>query len=498
MSEPQSEISQLSPRSVWHFFDKICSIPHPSHHEEALAAYIVDWAQSANLNVRRDPTGNIFIRKPATAGMENRKGVILQAHIDMVPQKNEETSHDFTKDPIQPYIDGEWVKARGTTLGADNGIGMASCLAVLASSDISHGPLEVLLTINEEAGMEGAFGLEPGYLAGEILLNTDSEQEGEVYVGCAGGIDSKISFEIHRQAIPDSFVTRKLSLKGLKGGHSGCDIHLGRGNANKIMGRFLANHAESLQLRLVDFTGGSLRNAIPREATITVSLPESLASELTTAFDEFTSLIRQELSKTEENISSEIKHIEPSEINRQAFDTHTQQRFIATLNACPNGVVRMSDDIDGVVETSLNIGVIQTEESTVSIMGLIRSLIDSGRQQVESTLTSLANLAAANIELSGAYPGWKPDTDSEIVAIFRDKYNAMYGHKPNIMVIHAGLECGLFKKPYPDVDMLSFGPTIKNPHSPDEQVKTETVKQFWDQMVNILACIPEKTAATTA
>ncbi|SHO58479.1 aminoacyl-histidine dipeptidase [Vibrio quintilis] len=492
MSELQSEISQLSPQSVWQFFDKICSIPHPSHHEETLAAYIVDWAQSCSLEVRRDPTGNIFIRKQATQGMENRKGVILQAHLDMVPQKNDETSHDFTKDPIQPYIDGEWVKARGTTLGADNGMGMATCLAVLASSDIKHGPLEVLLTINEEAGMEGAFGLEPGYLTGEILLNTDSEQEGEVYVGCAGGIDSKISFEIHRQAIPENYVTRKLTLKGLKGGHSGCDIHLGRGNANKILGRFLADYAEQLQLRLVDFNGGSLRNAIPREATVTLSLPESQTGELTAAFDTFTTLIKQELSQVEENITTEIKHLESSEIKRQVFDTHTQQRFIATLNACPNGVVRMSDDIAGVVETSLNIGVIQTKDTSISMMGLIRSLIDSGRQQVESTLTSLAALSAANIDFNGAYPGWKPDTDSEIVAIFRDKYESLYGHKPNIMVIHAGLECGLFKKPYPDVDMLSFGPTIRNPHSPDEQVKIDTVAQFWEQMVQILAAIPEK------
>lgn len=492
MSEFHSEISTLSPNPVWQFFDKICSIPHPSKHEEALAQYIVNWATQQGLAVKRDAIGNVFIKKPATPGMEDRKGVVLQAHIDMVPQKNEDTQHDFTIDPIQPYIDGEWVTAKGTTLGADNGIGMATCLAVLAADNIKHGPLEVLLTIDEEAGMTGAFGLEAGWLEGDILLNTDSEQEGEVYMGCAGGVDGSLNFSITREAIPNGFITRQLTLKGLKGGHSGCDIHTGRGNANKLLARFLATHASSLDLRLIEFRGGTLRNAIPREAFVTVAVPAAMDNALECAFNDYHQLLISELGKVETDIAI-LKQSTTTE--QGVFTSADQHRFIAALNACPNGVIRMSDDIQGVVETSLNVGVITTDAQQVKVLCLIRSLIDSGRQQVEGMLRSVAELANADISFSGAYPGWKPDPDSEIMAIFRDMYQGIYGHKPNIMVIHAGLECGLFKKPYPNMDMLSFGPTIKFPHSPDEKVKIDTVELFWQQMVALLAHIPSKNPA---
>ncbi|MDE1239439.1 aminoacyl-histidine dipeptidase [Vibrio aestuarianus] len=489
MSEFYPEISKLSSTPIWQFFDKICAIAHPSKHEEALAQYIIQWATEQGLEVRRDPTGNVFIKKPATPGMEHKKGVVLQAHIDMVPQKNEDTQHDFAKDPIQPYIDGEWVTAKGTTLGADNGIGMAACLSVLASNEIKHGPIEVLLTIDEEAGMTGAFGLEAGWLEGDILLNTDSEQEGEVYMGCAGGIDGSMTFSIERDATPSNYVTRQLTLKGLKGGHSGCDIHTGRGNANKLLARFLAGHAQQLELRLVEFRGGSLRNAIPREAFVTVALPKENEAKLDQLFGFYTDLLKEELGRVETSI---VSFNEVQDDAKTVFTIADQQRFIAALNACPNGVIRMSDEIEGVVETSLNVGVITTAENSVTVLCLIRSLIDSGRSQVEGMLTSVAELAGAQIEFSGAYPGWKPDADSEIMAIFRDMYEGIYGHKPNIMVIHAGLECGLFKKPYPEMDMVSFGPTIKFPHSPDEKVKIDTVDLFWDQMVALLEAIPTK------
>ncbi|MBY7899687.1 aminoacyl-histidine dipeptidase [Vibrio fluvialis] len=489
MSEFHSEISKLSPAPVWQFFDKICSIPHPSKHEEALAQYIIGWAKEQGLDVRRDPTGNVFIKKPATPGMEHKKAVVLQAHIDMVPQKNEDTDHDFAKDPIQPYIDGEWVTAKGTTLGADNGIGMATCLAVLASTEIKHGPLEVLLTIDEEAGMTGAFGLEAGWLEGEILLNTDSEQEGEVYMGCAGGVDGALTFDIQREALPAGYVTRQLTLKGLKGGHSGCDIHTGRGNANKLIARFLAGHAQELDLRLIEFRGGSLRNAIPREAFVTVAIPADNQTKLDELFTTYTELLKAELGRVETNL---VTFNEAKEAALGVFALTDQLRVIAALNACPNGVIRMSDDIEGVVETSLNVGVITTDEQQIKVLCLIRSLIDSGRSQVESMLTSVAELAGADIAFSGAYPGWKPDADSEIMHIFRDMYEGIYGHKPNIMVIHAGLECGLFKKPYPEMDMVSFGPTIKFPHSPDEKVKIDTVGLFWEQMIALLENIPAK------
>ena len=484
-----SEITQLSPTAVWHFFDQICSIPHPSKYEEQLAQYIVSFAQAEGLDVRRDNTGNVIIKKPATAGMENRKGVVLQAHIDMVPQKNEDTVHNFTQDPILPFIDGEWVTATGTTLGADNGMGMATCLAILAAKDIEHGPLEVLLTIDEETGMTGAFGLEAGWLEGDILLNTDSEQEGEVYMGCAGGVDVALTIDIQREAIPAEHQAIKLVVKGLKGGHSGCDIHTGRGNANKIMARFLVGHANELDLRLNNFIGGSLRNALPREATVIATLPAANIDKLNALFAHYQQIVSAELGHVETDITL---FTEACALPSDVMVLADQTRLMHTLNVCPNGVIRMSDDIEGVVETSLNMGVITTEANTVTILCLIRSLIDSGRSYVEGMLQSLAALTGAQCDVSGAYPGWKPDADSEIMQVFRDTYQQMYGNKPNIMVIHAGLECGLFKEPYPEMDMLSFGPTIKFPHSPDEKVKIDTVQMFWDQMLAILKNIPVK------
>ncbi|MCD9513597.1 aminoacyl-histidine dipeptidase [Photobacterium carnosum] len=484
-----SEITQLSPKAVWHFFDQICSIPHPSKYEEQLAQYIVSFAQAEGLDVRRDNTGNVIIKKPATAGMENRKGVVLQAHIDMVPQKNEDTVHDFTQDPILPFIDGEWVTATGTTLGADNGMGMATCLAILAAKDIEHGPLEILLTIDEETGMTGAFGLEAGWLEGDILLNTDSEQEGEIYMGCAGGVDVALTIDIQREAIPAEHQAIKLVVKGLKGGHSGCDIHTGRGNANKIMARFLVGHANELDLRINNFTGGSLRNALPREATVIATLPTANIDKLNALFAEYQQIVSVELGHVETDITL---FTEVCALPNDVMVLADQTRLIHTLNVCPNGVIRMSDDIEGVVETSLNMGVITTEANNVTILCLIRSLIDSGRSYVEGMLQSLAALTGAQCDVSGAYPGWKPDADSEIMQVFRDTYQQMYGNKPNIMVIHAGLECGLFKEPYPEMDMLSFGPTIKFPHSPDEKVKIDTVQMFWDQILAILKNIPVK------
>ncbi|EOD77294.1 Aminoacyl-histidine dipeptidase (Peptidase D) [Grimontia indica] len=484
-----SEISQLSPQPVWQFFDKICSIPHPSKHEEQLAQYIVDWATSEGLSVTRDDIGNVIIRKPATAGMENRKGVVLQAHIDMVPQKNENTDHDFTTDPIRPYIDGEWVTADGTTLGADNGMGMATCLAVLASKDIEHGPLEVLLTIDEEAGMTGAFGLKAGWLEGEILLNTDSEQEGEIYMGCAGGVDASIAFSLERETLGGGYVGKTLQIKGLKGGHSGVDIHTGRANANKLLGRFLAGHANELGLRLLSVRGGTLRNAIPREAFADVAVPAANEEKLANLFSHFESLLKEELGAVETSIALSVLDAELSE---QALKPSVQSRIIATINACPNGVIRMSDDIPGVVETSLNLGVITTEDDKMTLLCLIRSLADSGRSYVESMLKSTGELAGAKVTFSGAYPGWKPDPESEIMHVFRKTYEDIYGRAPDIMVIHAGLECGLFKEPYPNMDMISFGPTIKFPHSPDEKVEIATVGLFWEQMLAMLKAIPEK------
>ena len=381
-----SELSQLSPQPLWDIFAKICSIPHPSYHEEQLAEYIVGWAKEKGFHVERDQVGNILIRKPATAGMENRKPVVLQAHLDMVPQKNNDTVHDFTKDPIQPYIDGEWVKARGTTLGADNGIGMASALAVLADENVVHGPLEVLLTMTEEAGMDGAFGLQGNWLQADILINTDSEEEGEIYMGCAGGIDFTSNLHLDREAVPAGFETFKLTLKGLKGGHSGGEIHVGLGNANKLLVRFLAGHAEELDLRLIDFNGGTLRNAIPREAFATIAVAADKVDVLKSLVNTYQEILKNELAEKEKNLALLLDSVAN---DKAALIAKSRDTFIRLLNATPNGVIRNSDVAKGVVETSLNVGVVTMTDNNVEIHCLIRSLIDSGKDYVVSMLDSL-------------------------------------------------------------------------------------------------------------
>ncbi|WP_369789914.1 beta-Ala-His dipeptidase [Rouxiella sp. WC2420] len=484
-----SELSQLSPQPLWDIFAKVCSIPHPSYHEEALAKHIIDWAAEQGIHAERDQVGNILLRKSATAGMENRKPVVLQAHLDMVPQKNNDTVHDFLKDPIQPYIDNGWVKARGTTLGADNGIGLASALAALVAKDVEHGPLEVLLTMTEESGMDGAFGLQPNWLQAEILINTDSETEGEIYMGCAGGIDFITTLPLQREAVPDDFTTLKLTLKGLKGGHSGAEIHLGLGNANKLLARFLCKHAEKLDVRLLDLTGGTLRNAIPREAVAQLAVAADKVEAFKAAAEEFQSVIQFELAAVEKNIKLVI---EAAHSDVKALSKDSQSRFLGLLNATPNGVIRMSDDVKGVVETSLNVGVVSMKEGEAEIICLIRSLIDSGKDYVVSMLTSVGQLAGAKTSPKGDYPGWKPDPESPVMAQVREIYQGLFNKTPNIMVIHAGLECGLFKKPYPEMDMVSIGPTITGPHSPDEQVHIGSVDLYWQLLTALLKAIPER------
>lgn len=483
-------ISSLYPQPLWQWFAQICAIPHPSKHELALSRHIQAWARDKGLSVLEDQVGNLIIKKPATAGMENRKTVVIQAHLDMVPQKNADKVHDFTKDPIEAYVDGDWVTANGTTLGADNGIGMASALAILGSDNIEHGPLEVLLTVDEEAGMTGAFGLAPGLLEAEILINTDSEQEGEIYMGCAGGVDAEFTLPVQWQPLPAGHQAYRLKLSGLKGGHSGVNIHLGRGNANKLLARFLVGLANVLDISVSEISGGSLRNAIPREADVVITVPANSRQVLATHVAAYEALLQQELAATEPALKFTLSEtIVPAHVMTKA----SQKNVLHLINVCPNGVMRMSDDIAGVVETSLNVGVVTTRDDSVQVVCLIRSLIDSGREQLESMLTSLALLAGVSVTFSGAYPGWKPDPSSPVMAIVKDTYQAIYNKEPVIMVIHAGLECGLFKKPYPEMDMVSIGPTIRYPHGPDEMVNIETVGQYWQLLLAVLARIPEKT-----
>jgi len=486
-----SALSQLKPASLWQLFEKICSIPHPSKHEQKISLWIQDWAKELGLAIKEDAVGNLFIKKPATVGMEDRKGVILQAHMDMVPQKNNDTDHDFLTDPIKPYIidSGDWVTAEGTTLGADNGVGLSSALAILASDDVAHGPIEVLVTIDEEAGMTGAFGLESGWLDGDILINTDSEQEGEVYMGCAGGIDGNANFALAFEAVTSDQQAFNLSISGLKGGHSGVDIHTGRANANKLLVRFLLDASNEFGIKLTELNGGSLRNAIPREANASFVVAKDKVAALTSALADYLATIRANLAAIETDIDMLL--ISPEDFE-QCWTTATQAAILRALNACPNGVIRMSDDIEGIVESSLNLGVIRTRGNKFNAMVLVRSLHDDGRLETQRTVQSVFELAGASIEFSSAYPGWKPDTNSAIMKTVRDTYQDLFDKVPAVMVIHAGLECGLFKTAYPHWDMVSIGPTIKFPHSPDEKIEIATVAQYWQLLVAVLGNIPKK------
>lgn len=480
-----SEIQQLQPQLLWKWFDQICAIPHPSYHEEALANFIVNWAKEKQFFVERDDVGNILIRKPATKGMENRPSVVLQAHLDMVPQANEDTPHNFQTDPIQPYIEGEWVTAKGTTLGADNGIGLASALAALEAENLAHPELEVLLTMTEEQGMEGAIGLRPNWLKSQLMINTDTEENGEIYIGCAGGINADLTIPVQQTANPYAN-SYQLVLKGLRGGHSGVDIHTGRVNAIKTLVRFLAHlnqHYPHIEFAISQLNGGSVRNAIPREAFVTLSIDGDVAP-LQSAVENFAVLLKTELAIAEPNLNL---FLQPVEKTAQIFDRTSQNNVINLLNALPNGVIRQSDAVKNVVETSLSVGVINTEADQINATILIRSLIESGKHSVQETLTSLAELSGASVIFSGDYPGWEPQPDSPLLALTHKIYADILGYEPEIKVIHAGLECGLLKKIYPNLDVVSIGPTIINAHSPDEKVHIPAVQTYWELLTKMLA-----------
>ncbi|QDP02548.1 aminoacyl-histidine dipeptidase [Thalassotalea sp. PS06] len=482
-------LAQLSPQPLWQIFENICAIPHPSKHEQKISAWIQQWAKEQGLEVKEDEVGNLFIKKPATQGMEDRPGVILQAHMDMVPQKNADNDHDFLTDPIEAYVDGEWVTAKGTTLGADNGIGLASAMAVMASNDVPHGPLELLITIDEEAGMSGAFGLKAGWLEGDILINTDSEQDGEIYMGCAGGVDASATFPLTMEPVPAGYQSFNLSVSGLKGGHSGVDIHTGRANANKLLVRLLNLAVNQFDIQLTELNGGSLRNAIPREANTSLVIPTAQVEAFKAFIDAHQQQIKSNLALVEPDIC--LLLISP-ETFEQMWTKDCQQTILNALNASPNGVLRMSDDVPGVVETSINLGVVRMKGNKLVVLSLIRSLHEDGRSQVEEILSSVYNLAGVEVTFSGAYPGWKPSTDSQIMNTVRDVFVERFEYEPKIMVIHAGLECGLFKTEYPHLDMVSIGPTIKFPHSPDEKVDIASVGRYWQLLVDVLAAIPAK------
>ena len=485
----EKEIKNLKPQALWSHFARICSIPHPSGHEAALREHVVKWAEEKKIECVVDTTGNVILRKPATPGLEDRKGIILQVHLDMVPQKNGDKKFDFEKDAIEPLVNGDWVIANGTTLGADNGIGLAAILAVFETEDIKHGPIEALLTIEEETGMFGAFGLKPGLLKGDILMNLDSEDEGELYVGCAGGMDANIAFKYKEIAPPAGSKALKIEVKGLQGGHSGIQIITQRANANKVLFRFLDAQSRKAELLIASVDGGGLRNAIPREATAIIVVPADKASGIAAAAADYLKTLRTEFDKIEDNIQFTVTE---AAMPAKAIDAATGNALIKSVHAAPNGVIKMSTSMENLVQTSTNLARVISANGEIRIQCLLRSSMNSEKADLGMMIASLFELAGAKVELTGDYDGWNPNMDSPILHAMIASYEKLYGKKPEVMAIHAGLECGIIGGPYPNLDMISFGPTIRFPHSPDEKVEIPSVLKFWDFLCFTLGNAPKK------
>lgn len=485
-----STITTLSPTTVWYYFHQITQIPRPSFHEQGIQDFMQQFGLSLGLETQKDAVGNIIIKKPATAGYENRRGVILQSHLDMVPQANSDSQHNFQTDPIETLIDGDWVTANGTTLGADNGIGVAASMAVLAATDIEHGPIEALFTCTEETGMIGALNLAPDSLTGDILLNLDSEDEKELYIGCAGGVDAVSTLAITRQSLKENYQVYLIKLTGLKGGHSGIDIIKQRGNANKLLGRLLKQLEAICDYQLIDFNGGNLRNAIPREAWATLAFSPKHQAKMTAQITAYLSQLTDEYPGIETHINCCLKPSEPTQKN--ALSDKAKQQVIRLINACPNGVHRMSTDMPDLVETSNNLAVVNSQESQVVFECLLRSSADSVRDELAEQLRAVFELAGAAVEFSGAYPGWQPNPQSTILEVMTKTGQQLFNKTPKQRGIHAGLECGILGGIYPHWDMISFGPTIVAPHSPDEKVHIDSVGVFYDWLLLTLTAIPKK------
>jgi len=484
-----SDIRKLEPGLLWNYFYEITQIPRPSKKEQRMIDYMKKFGEDKGLETLVDKTGNVIIRKPATKGMENRKGIILQGHLDMVPQKNSDKVFDFEKDPIEAYADGGWVKAKGTTLGADNGIGVAAAMAALTDPDVEHGPLEALFTIDEETGMTGANNLAKGVLKGEIMINMDSEDEGELYVGCAGGIDVGASRNYGLERTPEGTAAYKIVIKGLRGGHSGVDVALDRGNANKLMFRFFQQAEHDFGMRIASYIGGDLRNAIPREAFGTVVVPAIKKEEFEKFVAGYDIIYKTEFKESDPDVRFTAEACKAPEKVMNAGD---QYRIIRAVFACPHGVQRMSHSMPGLVETSNNLAIVKISEGKFEAYCLTRSSVDTAKEATAWQIAAIFHLADAKVELSGSYPGWNPDLSSDILKTMQNTYEKLYGKIPEIRAIHAGLECGIIMGPYPHLDTISFGPTIRFPHSPDEKVEIESVDKFWNFLKATLKNAPVK------
>ncbi len=484
-----AKVTNLQPAGIFKFFDQILEIPRPSKQEGKIISYLENFAKQYNLEYRRDKIGNVVIKKPAGIGFENACSVVLQSHMDMVCEKNSNISHDFNSDKIQAYIDGDWVKAKGTTLGADNGIGIAAQLTLLAENNLNHGPIECLFTVDEETGLTGARRLEKGMFNSKILINLDSEDEGEIFIGCAGGIDTIIEIPLEYENAPAGYMFFKVSLTGLKGGHSGDDINKGLANSNLLLARFLWNAMMNYHIRISDFSGGNLRNAIPREAEAIFCIDSKFITDLEKYKTDFLEIVKTEYALTEPDIKLEL--VEADE-EYPVLTSLVQNKILNSLYSCPNGVIAMSQTVPGLVETSTNLASVHLIDSSAKIVTSQRSSVETAKKDIADRIRSNFILTGAKITNSDSYPGWAPNPQSEILSIAKATYEQLFNEKAKVKAIHAGLECGLFLDMYPEVDMISIGPTLLGAHSPDERLQISSVVKFWDFLLKILENIPVK------
>ncbi|MEK6450504.1 MULTISPECIES: aminoacyl-histidine dipeptidase [unclassified Myroides] len=487
------EVRSLEPKQLWNKFADLNAVPRPSKKEERVIEFMMNFGKDLGLATIKDEVGNVIIKKPATEGMENRKTIVMQSHLDMVHQKNNDTEFDFDTQGIEMYVDEEgWVRAKGTTLGADNGIGVATIMAILESTDIPHPAIEALFTIDEETGMTGAKGLQGGMLEGEILLNLDTEEDDEIDIGCAGGIDVTASAEYDEEDTPEASVGYRITVKGLHGGHSGMDIHKGLGNANKIMNRLLFDAFDNFGLQIAKIKGGSLRNAIPRESVAEVIIAkvydEAFVYDMNTIVDE----IKAELHTVDPNLEVIFDRLEEADMPKKVMPPMAQYFFVRSMQTAHNGVYRLSPDFEDLVEASNNIAKVDVADGKLTVKCLTRSSVESSKMDVANGLRSAFELMGCEVEFSGSYPGWSPNAESEIKDILVDIYERQVGETPSVVACHAGLECGILGTNYPDMDMISFGPTIRGAHSPVERANIASVQKFWKFVLQILKEIPVK------
>jgi dipeptidase D len=484
-----SLLSELNPAPVWTFFEQVCKIPRLSKNEEKIRKYLLSFAKEHKLESKEDSVGNILIVRPASPGMENRKTVVLQSHMDMVGEKNSYYHHDWSSDPIKPVIEGEWVTAKVTTLGADDGIGIAAQLAILADKTLQAGRIEALFTVDEETGMTGATNLNPGFFTGRILLNLDSEDEGILFIGCAGGMDTVGTLKYDPVSVSKELSAFEISISGLHGGHSGDEIHKGYANAIKLMNRLLRTLSNHFEISISRFDGGNLRNAIPREAFAEILFDESLADQIRGVVDNFQTEMSDEFRAVEKEMKITIKVVDRPSLS---LDKQTQTRLLDAITCCPHGVIAWSAEMEDLVETSTNLASIRFSDSnTIKIVTTQRSSLASAKIDAAATVASCLNLAGAEVVHSDGYPGWKPSLRSEILRITRESYRRLFGKEPMVRAIHAGLECGLIYEKFDGIDMISFGPTIRGAHTPEEKIEIKTVQMFWDLLTDVLRNIPE-------